>query len=66
MRDDRLEGRKLNPSITFEEAASVANPQYVYQMHKLSKAYPGGKQVRSCPAPRSASSAATVPASRRF
>jgi ATP-binding cassette ChvD family protein len=23
----------------------VANPQYVYQMHKLSKAYPGGKQV---------------------
>jgi ABC-type polysaccharide/polyol phosphate transport system ATPase subunit len=29
----------------FEEAASVANPQYVYHMHKLSKAYPGGKQV---------------------
>jgi ATP-binding cassette ChvD family protein len=23
----------------------VANPQYVYHMHKLSKAYPGGKQV---------------------
>jgi ATP-binding cassette ChvD family protein len=23
----------------------VANPQYVYNMHKLSKAYPGGKQV---------------------
>ncbi len=23
----------------------MANPQYVYQMHKLSKAYPGGKQV---------------------
>jgi ATP-binding cassette ChvD family protein len=23
----------------------MANPQYVYHMHKLSKAYPGGKQV---------------------
>jgi len=23
----------------------VANPQYVYHMHKLSKSYPGGKQV---------------------
>src|SRR5437868_14947859 len=23
----------------------VANPQHVYHMHKLSKAYPGGKQV---------------------
>ena len=28
-----------------EEAAHVANPQYVYHMSKLSKAYPGGKQV---------------------
>src|SRR5262245_37297247 len=25
--------------------APVANPQYVYHMHKLSKTYPGGKQV---------------------
>lgn len=24
---------------------AVANPQYVYHMHKLSKTYPGGKQV---------------------
>ena len=23
----------------------MANPQYVYHMHKLSKTYPGGKQV---------------------
>ena len=23
----------------------MANPQYVYHMHKLSKSYPGGKQV---------------------
>ncbi len=23
----------------------MANPQFVYHMHKLSKAYPGGKQV---------------------
>ena len=23
----------------------MANPQYVYHMHKVSKAYPGGKQV---------------------
>ncbi|MEI9901170.1 MAG: ATP-binding cassette domain-containing protein [Hyphomicrobium sp.] len=41
----------------------MANPQYVYHMHKLSKAYPGGKQVLKdislsfLPAPRSASSA---------
>ena len=23
----------------------MANPQHVYHMHKLSKTYPGGKQV---------------------
>nr|WP_276510009.1 energy-dependent translational throttle protein EttA [Hyphomicrobium sulfonivorans] len=33
------------PAPTIEEAAPVANPQYVYHMHKLSKTYPGGKQV---------------------
>jgi ATP-binding cassette ChvD family protein len=27
------------------EESPVANPQYVYHMHKLSKTYPGGKQV---------------------
>ena len=27
------------------EVRPVANPQYVYHMHKLSKTYPGGKQV---------------------
>jgi ATP-binding cassette ChvD family protein len=27
------------------EERPVANPQYVYHMHKLSKTYPGGKQV---------------------
>jgi ATP-binding cassette ChvD family protein len=27
------------------EARPMANPQYVYHMHKLSKTYPGGKQV---------------------
>ena len=27
------------------QESPVANPQYVYHMHKLSKTYPGGKQV---------------------
>jgi ATP-binding cassette ChvD family protein len=28
-----------------KQESPVANPQYVYHMHKLSKTYPGGKQV---------------------
>ena len=28
-----------------ERRPHMANPQYVYHMHKLSKAYPGGKKV---------------------
>ena len=27
------------------QESPVASPQYVYHMHKLSKTYPGGKQV---------------------
>ena len=42
---DPLEGRKNNPGSTLRGGRPVANPQYVYHMHKLSKTYPGGKQV---------------------
>src|SRR6516225_4155065 len=33
------------PIAVQRQESPVANPQYVYHMHKLSKTYPGGKQV---------------------
>jgi ATP-binding cassette ChvD family protein len=37
---------RLNPTNPVpKEAPAMANPQYVYHMHKVSKTYPGGKQV---------------------
>src|ERR1700674_1265993 len=37
--------RRSNPNSSATRGAPVANPQHVYHMHKLSKTYPGGKQV---------------------
>src|SRR5262245_31405690 len=37
--------RRDNSPLSPKFEAPVANPQYVYHMHKLSKTYPGGKQV---------------------
>jgi ATP-binding cassette ChvD family protein len=33
------------PQLATEAPAAMANPQFVYHMNKLSKTYPGGKQV---------------------
>jgi len=40
-----LSYKARNPIHFNFEVRPVANPQYVYHMHKLSKTYPGGKQV---------------------
>jgi ATP-binding cassette ChvD family protein len=40
----RYKARQLPIYLQLEDPP-VANPQYVYHMHKLSKTYPGGKQV---------------------
>jgi len=38
--------RRTNPQILRDEdPPPMANPQFVYHMHRLSKTYPGGKQV---------------------